>query len=159
MTVVDQQDTEGRIAELEHEAAVARQNPPPREAEERRRRADQLDQEAAGLRERLAEHLRAQHLLNVAARNANQVRVRFTRDLGPGAVSVGDYVVAPAHGPIRQRRTSAAAGEHPLQSKGIEVELEPGEERVMPATVAQVLVDAGYLQVLGPVEAPPEAAG
>jgi len=148
VTGVDQQDTERRIAELEHEAAVLRQNPPPREAEERRRRADQLDQEAAALRERLAEHLRAQHVLNVAARNADQVRVRFVRDLGAGA-NIGDYVVAPAHGPIRQRRTRAAAGEHPLQSEGVEVELEPGEERVLPAAVAEVLHTGGYLVVLG----------
>src|SRR6266508_6572323 len=100
---MDPEETKRRVDDLEHEAAVLRQNPPPREAEERRRRADQRDQEAAGLRERLAEHLRAQHVLNVAARDADQVRVRFTRDLGPGAVSVGDYAVAPARGPIRQR--------------------------------------------------------
>src|SRR6266508_6789631 len=153
---MDPEETKRRVDDLEHEAAVLRQNPPPREAEERRRRADQLDQEAAGLRERLAEHLRAQHVLNVAARDADQVRVRFVRDLGAGA-SVGDYVVVPAHGPIRQRRASAAAGEHPLQSEGVEVELEPGEERVLPAAVAEVLHTGGYLQVLGPASGSAEA--
>src|SRR6266511_2224779 len=155
---MDPEETERRILDLEHEAAVLRQNPPPSEAEERHDRADLLDQDAAGLRERLAEHLRAQHVLNVAARDADQVRVRFVRDLGAGA-SVGDYVVAPAHGPIRQRRASAATGPHPLQSEEVEVELEPGEERVMPAAVAEVLHTGGYLQVLGPAVAEPEATG
>ena len=153
---MDPEETKRRVDDLEHEAAVLRQNPPPREAEERRRRADQLDQEAAGLQERLASHLWAQHVLNVAARDADQVRVRFVRDLGAGA-NVGDYVVAPAHGPIRQRRTRAATGPHPLQSEGVEVELEPGEERVLPAAVAEVLHTGGYLVVLGTAVA--EATG
>jgi hypothetical protein len=145
--------------QLDHEAALARQNPPPAEKAERLAKADQLDQEAAALREALAEDLRQRKALNVAARDATQVRVRFVRDLGAGA-SVGDYVVAPAHGPIRQRRTTSdPASSHPLGTVGVDVTVEDGEVRELPASVAEVLHTGGYVEVLGPVVAEPEATG
>jgi hypothetical protein len=146
---MDPEQTKREIADLEHRAAVARQSPHhPREAEERRRQADQLDQEAQQLRAALAEHQRGQRAANQAARDANQVLVRFTRDLTADCL-IGDVTVPAARGPVRQRRTSSDPGSgHPLGTTGGDVVLEDGEVRELPGQVAQVLLDGGYVQVL-----------
>lgn len=67
---------------------------------------------------------------------ANQgVRVRFTRDL-PSATSVGGFLVPASRGPLRQR----------------DVELAPGEELTVPADVARVLEEGGYVSVVADTE-------
>ncbi len=141
---MDRQDTERRIAEHEHQAAVLRQNPPPAEAGERRRRADQHDQDAAALREALADHLRAQRATNEAARNADQVVVRFTRDL-PSDCLIDNVTVPASRGPVRQRQGQPATH---TATVAPEVEVQPGEVRELPGQVAGVLLQGGYVRVL-----------
>lgn len=145
---MDQRNTERRIRDHEHQAAVLRQNPPRAEAEERRRQADQHDREAARLREALDEHQRALRATNEAARNADQVVVRFTRDL-PSACLIDNVTVPAARGPVMQRRTGPdPASGHPLGTVGVDVVLEDGEVRLLPSEVAVVLLQGGYIRVL-----------
>jgi hypothetical protein len=137
---------EEQIAEHERLAAVFGETPVPAEADERRRRAAEHQQQATALRVELDELLRAERAANLAARDCGLVTVRFTRDL-PAAADVGGYLVAAARGPVRQRLGQPTAS---VATVAPEAEVQLGEERVLPAAVAEVL--RSYLQVLGPAE-------